>query len=80
MDNKTILATQKVLGMVEMELNKYDSDNVDVVINEETGELDIMYHSDNNSFLIKATHINKEEVDLDTLVGGLDEVSVGHVW
>ena len=40
-------------SMVEEELNEYDSDNVDVMINEETGELDIMYCSDNNSFLIK---------------------------
>ena len=80
MENEVILATQKVLGMVELELNEYDSDNVDVVLNEETNEFDIMYHSDNNSFLIKATHVKKEEVDLGALIDGLDEYYVGHVW
>ena len=45
----------QIFSMVKEELNEYSSDNVDVVRNELTGELDIMYHSSNNSFLIRAT-------------------------
>jgi hypothetical protein len=50
------------------------------MINEENGELDIMYCSDNNSFLIKATHAIADETNLDLLVEILDGLSVGHVW
>lgn len=67
-------------SMVEQELGKYDSDNVDVMINEENGELDIMYCSDNNSFLIRATHALVDDTNLDLLVETLDGLSVGHVW
>ncbi len=70
----------RIVSMVEEELNEYSSDNVDVVLNEETGKLDIMYHSDNNSFLIRATDIDADQVDLRILEEGLDEFSVGHVW
>lgn len=70
----------RIVSMVEEELNEYSSDNVDVVLNEETGKLDIMYHSDNNSFLIRATDIDADKVDLEILEEGLDEFSVGHVW
>lgn len=70
----------QISSMVEEELNEYSSDNVDVVLNELTGELDITYHSDSNSFLIRATHIKADEVDLDILEGLLDEFNVGHCW
>lgn len=70
----------RIVSMVEEELNEYSSDNVDVVLNEGTGKLDIMYHSDNNSFLIRATDIDADKVDLKILEEGLDEFSVGHVW
>lgn len=70
----------RIVSMVEEELNEYSSDNVDVVLNEETGKLDIMYHSDSNSFLIRATDIDADKVDLEILEEGLDEFSVGHVW
>ncbi len=73
-----VLATQKVLGMVEMELNEYSSDNVDLIENEENGKLDIMYHSDNNSFVIKETGINLESVNIKDLKSGLDEYDVGY--
>lgn len=63
----------RIVSMVEEELNEYSSDNVDVVLNEETGKLDIMYHSDNNSFLIRATDIDADKVDLGILEEGLDE-------
>lgn len=72
--------SNQIVSMVEEELNEYDPDNVDVVLNEETGELDIIYHSSNNSFLIKATHIKIEDVDLKVLEEGLDEHYVGHCW
>lgn len=70
----------KVCSMVEEELNEYDAENVDVVLNEENGELDIMYHSDNDSFLIRSTHILAEKTDLKKLAELLDEFGVGQVW
>ena len=57
---------------------KYDSDNVDVVSN--NGKLDIMYHSDNDSFCIKETGISLDDVDEDSLIDQLDYMSVGHCW
>lgn len=67
-------------SMVEEELCKYDSDNVDVVKNEENGELDIMYHSSKDSFLIRNTNVLATETNLKQLEEYLDEISVGHVW
>lgn len=73
-----VLATQKVLGMVEMELNEYSSDNVDLIENEENGKLDIMYHSDSNSYLIKETGIKTEDLNISDLIKGLNKYHVGH--
>ena len=66
-------------GLVEKELNEYDPNHVDVVKNED-GELDIMYHSEKDSFLILATHTKAGETNLAMLEEILDEFSVGHVW
>lgn len=59
---------------------KYDSDYVDVVADEVTGTMVIMYHSDNNSFPIKDTTIPKEEVELGVLANELDKIYVGQCF
>lgn len=59
---------------------KYDSDNVDVVEDELTRHLVVMYHSDNNSFPIKDTNLFLDNVDEDSLIDQLDSMGVGHSW
>lgn len=68
---------------VDRALNEYDSDNVDVVKNEETGMLDIIYHSDNNSFAIQTNVSNPKylnEYGKETLVKELNKRHVGYCW
>lgn len=72
--------TEIVKSAVEQILGEYDSDNVDVIVNEENGELDIVYHSDCDSFLLRSTGVLADETDLKELAKALDRLSVGHVW
>ena len=60
-------------------LNKYVPDNISVIINDED-EIDVMYCSSNNSFLINGTKIKAQEIDLDQLEKELDDLDVSHVW
>ena len=60
-------------------LNEYVPDNISVIINDED-EIDIMYCSSNNSFLINGTKIKAQEVDLNQLEKELDDLDVSHVW
>lgn len=70
----------RVVAAAERALGQYDSDNVDAVRNEETGKVDIIYHSDNNSFAIEAGVADVEDLDLKALAKALDEIGVGHCW
>ena len=69
-----------VLDAVDQALGKYSSDNVDVVHNEETEMLDVVYHSKNNSFTIESGIAYTDEIDLDELENELDKLNVGHCW
>ena len=69
-----------VITKVKEALNKYDSENIDVVINEETNCLYVMYHSDNNSFPIGEDIVHEDHVLLGELEEKLDALGVGHVW
>lgn len=72
-----------IVEAVDRALNKYDSDNVDVVKNEETGMVDVVYHSDKNSFAIETNVCNHkylDEHDKDILVGELNSRNVGYCW
>lgn len=70
----------KLLRAVQYALNNYASDYISVVINEETGMLDVMYCSRNNSFGIVTSVEAAESVDLDAVAIELDKLNVGHVW
>ena len=70
----------RVVAAAERALGQYDPDNVDAVLNEETGKVDILYHSDTNSFAIEAGVADAEGLDLKALAEELDEISVGHCW
>lgn len=69
-----------VITKVKEALNKYDSENIDVIINEETNCLYIMYHSYNNSFPVSEDIVHEDHVLLGELEEKLDELGVGHVW
>lgn len=70
-----------VLNAVDKVLWDYASDNVDVVHNEETGMLDVIYHSDNNSFPIYSSVVSKNDViNIGELEEQLDLRSVGYCW
>lgn len=69
-----------VVDKVEEVLKEYDSENIDVVINEETNCLYVMYHSDNNSFPVSEDIVHEDHVLFGGLEEELDELGVGHVW
>lgn len=70
----------RVVAAAERALGQYDSDNVDAAVNEETGKVDILYHSETNSFAIEAGVADAEGLDLKALAEELDEIGVGHCW
>lgn len=72
-----------VIEAVDRALDEYDSDNIDVVKNEETGMLDVIYHSNNNSFAIEVNVSNPKylnEYDKKMLVKELNKRHVGYCW
>lgn len=74
------MKTMYVIEAVDRALAKYDEDNINVCINEETEKLDIMYCSKNNSFPIETDIADKEDIDFKILEKELDVRSVGHIW
>ena len=74
------MAIKLVVEAVRRALDKYDSGNVDVILNEENNMLDIVYHSRNNSFNIESDVANANDIDLRQLELALEEYDVGYVW
>lgn len=65
---------------VEEALEKYGPENVDIIKNQETGLIDIMYHSRHNSFGIITDVCSCEdlsETDIDTIANCY---SIGYCW
>lgn len=73
-------ALKKVVDAASAALNKYDSDNVDVIQDEETGELVVMFHSFKTSHPITNTGVYADDVDLRQLEKELDKLDVGYVF
>ncbi len=69
-----------VINAVRKALKQYAADNIDVMVSETTGNLFIVWHSDNNSFAVSKELVYDEYVDLDALAEELDKLNVGHVW
>jgi len=70
----------KLAAAIEMALNKYSSDYIDVVYNEMLGYLDVVYCSDNNSFPIFENVANVDAVDKHEVAKMCDDYYVGLVW
>ncbi len=74
------MAIKLVVEAVRRALGKYNPENVDVILNEESNMLDIVYHSRHNSFDIESNVANANDIDLRKLELVLEEYDVGYVW
>lgn len=74
------MAIKLVVEAVKRALDKYDSGNIDVILNEESNMLDIVYHSRHNSFDIESDVTSANDIDLRQLELALEEYNVGYVW
>lgn len=68
---------QKVIDSVKKAIVQYS--DIDVVLNEEDGTLDVMYCSHNNSFPVEVTGAKLSHCDKEMLIHALDLMDVGHV-
>lgn len=74
---------KEIMNAVSDAVARYPSDNVDVVENELTGMMEVIYHSSRNSFTIHddiCRRLDLSDKDMDTLVKKLDTYNVGHCW
>lgn len=71
---------QRIVTEVNLASNTYPPENIDVALNEQTGCLYVLYHSDNNSFPLSEDICCKEYVDLGELESALDKLHIGHCW
>ena len=69
-----------VVEAVKRALEKYDASNVDVVLDEESNTLNVIYHSKHNSFDIESYVADAKNIDFDELEILLEEFDVGYVW
>lgn len=70
-------STYAVLAEVTKALMSYSAENVDVVLNEETGMLDVIWHSEGNSFPIRSGVAALDAVDKLVLTSALNKMNVG---
>ena len=69
-----------VIAAAKDALCQYSAENVDVVRDEETNMLDVIYHSRHNSFAIQSGVACCDEVDFTELENELDDLGVGYCW
>ena len=70
--------TNKVIKAVDNALHEYPTEYVDVVRDEETDMLNVMYHSWHNSFAIFEDVAHIDNVDMDRLGKYIDFIGVGY--
>lgn len=68
---------QKLIKGITNALNYYGDDSIDLVYNDE--RLVIIYHSDNNSFLVKDI-CNKNDIDENIVIQIADGLNIGHAF
>lgn len=72
-----------IMDAVNDAITRYPADNVDVVKNELTGMIEVMFHSSKNSFLIHGNicrRLDLSDKNINSLIEELDKVHVGHCW
>lgn len=68
------------ISAVDKALMAYEKEHIDVVLNEETGWLDIIWHDEKNSFLIQPGIAPLEHIDRQFFINALDIMGVGHCF
>lgn len=63
---------------IENALDEYSSDNIDIARDEITGNLDIIYHSNNNSFAVVPNICSADDVDIDIIKKLSDKYDIGY--
>ncbi|MBO5373703.1 MAG: hypothetical protein J6A75_13440 [Lachnospiraceae bacterium] len=70
-------AENRMKQALYMALLHYREENVDIVRNEETDMLDVIYHSDNNSFSIVRNVCKKEELTAEQIKAIAEMYGIG---
>lgn len=63
---------------VEDALKKYDSKNLDLIIDDESGNVDIIYHSINNSFCVKRDICKDSKLSEADIIHIADNYDLGY--
>ena len=63
---------------IEDALSEYSSDNIDIAEDEMTGNIDILYHSNNNSFAIVSNICKADDIDIDIIKNLSDKYDIGY--
>ena len=74
---------ENIMDIVNDTITHYPADNVDVVKNENTGMIEVIFHSNKNSFLIHGNicrMIDLSKTSINKLIQELDSIHVGHCF
>lgn len=63
---------------IEDALKKYNADNIDIAKDEMTGNIGIIYHSDNNSFAIVPNICKADDIDIDIIKKLSEKYDIGY--
>lgn len=63
---------------IEEALNKYSADNIDIIKDEESGYINIMYHSSNNSFAVFADICKADDIDMSVIEHISNKYGIGY--
>lgn len=63
---------------IEEALNKYSADNIDIIKDEESGYINIMYHSSNNSFAVFADICKADDIDMSVIEHLSNKYGIGY--
>ena len=72
--------TNAVIEAARKALSFYSAENVDVVLNEVSGMLDMIFHSDAQSFPIQHSVATLDSVNRNALIEALDAMGVGYCF
>ena len=65
---------------IEEALNKYSADNIDIIKDEESGYINIMYHSNNNSFAVFADICKADDIDMSVIEHLSNKYGIGYSY
>ena len=63
---------------IEEALNKYSADKIDIIKEEESGYINIMYHSSNNSFAVFADICKADDIDMSVIEHLSNKYGIGY--